>query len=85
MFKTQISELQSNGKKKIIEKGWFSRGTKVLITGFRREDTFVAKTYANTNSHQLYKIIEVINSDIKITHERKTSSNSIEEDEEYDE
>ena len=57
--------------KRVLEKGWFSRGTKVMITGYRREDTFVAKTYKNTPTHQLYKITKVEeNGDITLEHER---------------
>lgn len=71
MFNRQLSEIQEDGSKKITEKGWFTRGTKVMITGFRRDDTFVAKTYSKTSTHQLYKIEEVYeNGDIKLTHER---------------
>ena len=71
MFNRQISELQEDGTKKIKEKGWFTRGTKLMITGYRREDTFVGKTYKNTPTHQLYKIISVSNKgDMELTHER---------------
>ena len=70
MFNRQISEKQPDGTKKVLEKGWFSRGTKVLITGFRREDTFVAKTYKATPTHQLYRIVNVNNKKITLEHER---------------
>jgi DNA polymerase-3 subunit alpha len=70
MFNRQISQVQADGKKKVLEKGWFTRGTKVLITGYRREDTFVAKTYKNTTTHQLYKITNVNNKEIALEHER---------------
>ena len=71
MFNRQLSELGEDGTKHVVEKGWFTRGTKVLITGFRREDMFVAKTYTKTATHQLYKIEEVYeNGDMKLTHER---------------
>ena len=71
MFKKQISEVRPDGTKKVIEKGWFTRGTKVFCTGFRRGDTFVTKTYANTPTHQLYKITH-LNEDgsIEVEHER---------------
>jgi DNA polymerase-3 subunit alpha len=59
MFNRQISETLPNGKKKVLEKGWFSRGSKIMVTGFRREDTFVAKKYKSTLTHQLYKIMKV--------------------------
>ena len=70
MFNRQISEVQENGSKKVMEKGWFTRGVKVMVTGFRRDDTFVAKTYKNTPTHQLYKITDIYDSDIILEHER---------------
>ena len=54
-----------------------------MITGFRRDDMFVGKTYANTETHQLYKITEVNGDSIKIQHERVSTDGSLEE--EYDE
>ena len=71
MFNRQISEIQEDGTKKVKEKGWFSRGNKIMVTGFRREDTFVAKAYKHTPTHQLYKITDVKNNgSIEVTHDR---------------
>ena len=71
MFNKQISEPQEDGTKKVKEKGWFTRGTKLMITGFRRDDMFVAKTYKNTSTHQIYKILNVEdNGDVLLTHTR---------------
>jgi len=70
MYNRQISEIQEDGSKKVLEKGWFSRGTKIMVTGYRREDTFVAKTYKSTSTHQLYRIINVNNKNITLEHER---------------
>lgn len=70
MYNRQISEVQSDGSKKVLEKGWFSRGTKILVTGYRREDTFVAKTYKATPTHQLYRIVDINNGNITLEHER---------------
>jgi DNA polymerase-3 subunit alpha len=84
MFKKQISEIQADGSKKVKEKSWFKRGTKLLITGFRRDNQFVGKTYARTIGHQLYKITDIVGDEIKLQHERYTSSTTTEEDE-YDE
>ena len=72
MFNRQMSEKQEDGTKKITEKGWFTRGTKVLVQGYRRDDMFVAKTYANTPGHQLYKITEINPAgELVLQHERK--------------
>lgn len=71
MYARQISEIQSDGTKKVMEKGWMTRGTKIMCTGYRRDDMFVPKTYKHTNSHQLYKITNVyLNGDIELIHER---------------
>ena len=82
MFKKQISQVNPDGTKTVVEKSWFKRGTMLMITGFRRDDQFVAKTYAATAGHQLYKIVEIVGNDIKLQHERVTVSNGIED---YDE
>ena len=72
MFARQISEKQEDGTKKIVEKGWMTRGTKLMVTGMRRDDQFVAKTYSHTPTHQIYKITNLTNGgrDIEITHDR---------------
>ena len=59
MFDKQISERRADGTKKIVEKSWFSKGNKLMITGYRRGDQFVPKTYAKTPSHTLYLIEDV--------------------------
>ncbi len=71
MYNRQISERQEDGSKKIVEKGWFIRGTKLMITGFRRDDMFVAKKYSKTPTHELYKI-ELKNNgkDMELIHDR---------------
>ena len=72
MYQRQISELGEDGVKHVIEKGWFARGKKLLVAGFRRDDSFVAKTYSKTGFHQLYLITEIKdNGDIELKHERE--------------
>ena len=72
MYNRQISEKQSDGTKKVVEKGWFTRGVKLLVAGYRRDDTFVAKTYKNNGFHQLYKITKVEkDGSIELEHNRK--------------
>ena len=73
MFGRQLSEKQADGSKKVVEKGWFKRGTKLMFTGFRRDDMFVTKTYKHTSTHQIYKITDVYeDGQINITHDRYT-------------
>ena len=72
MFNRQLSEKQEDGTKKVVEKGWFTRGTKLLVQGFRRDDMFITKTYAKTLGHQLYKILKITeDGDLTLQHERK--------------
>ena len=71
LYGRQLSQMQPDGTKKVMEKGWFVRGTKLLITGYRRDDTFVSKNYkSNGGGHQLYKILNVEGKNIIITHNR---------------
>ena len=60
MFDKQISERQADGTKKIMEKAWFNRGNKIVVTGIRSGDDFVSKKYASTGGHQLNKIDAVL-------------------------
>ena len=57
-YDRQISEKQADGTKKVIEKSWLSRGNKIIVTGIRREDNFIAKKYKNTPHH----LVELITS-----------------------
>ena len=55
-YDKQISEKGADGKKHVLEKSWFSRGNKIIVTGIRREDTFLAKKYSRTPYHLVEKI-----------------------------
>ena len=44
--------------KLVKEKSWLSRGNKVIITGIRRDNDFIAKKYKNTPHH----LVELITS-----------------------
>ena len=61
-YDRQISEKGADGKKHVIERSWFSRGNKIIVTGIRIEDSFIAKKYSRTPYH-LVELIENINSD----------------------
>lgn len=59
-YDKQISEVGSDGHKHVLEKSWFSRGNKIIVTGMRRgEDTFVAKKYKSTPGHHFVLITDV--------------------------
>lgn len=71
-YDRQISRKDpKTGKKKVIEKSWFSRGNKIIVTGIRQEDGFLAKKYKNTPYH-LVELIEKVkdNGSILIRSER---------------
>lgn len=51
-YKAKISVMDGGtGKKTVLDDSWFKRGTKLLIYGYRREDTFVAKN-VKVNGYQ---------------------------------
>ena len=56
LFDKQISEKDETGVKRVKEKSWFNRGSMIVVQGIRSGDDFVAKKYASTSGHQLYKI-----------------------------
>ena len=71
LFDKQISVKQPDGTKKIVEKSWFNRGNMIVVMGIRSGDNFIAKKYASSGGHQLYKINEIIDgTDLILTHER---------------
>ena len=58
-YDRQISEKGPDGKKHIIEKSMFTRGNKIIVTGIRQEESFVAKVYSRTPWHRIEQIIDV--------------------------
>jgi DNA polymerase-3 subunit alpha len=57
----QISARGSDGKKHVIEKSFFQRGNKLIITGIRRGDNFIPKKYKSTELPLFEKIEEMEN------------------------
>lgn len=70
-YDKQISERGDDGKKHIIEKSWFARGSKIIISGIRRGEVFLGKKYARTPWH-LVEQIESVDEDghVVVRHER---------------
>lgn len=69
-YDRQISERGTDGKKHVIQKSFFSRGNKIIVTGIKREDSFQGKKYKSTPYH-LVELIKDIKSDgTLITEER---------------
>ena len=73
-YDRQLSERGTDGKKKIIEKSWFTRGNKLMIVGIRRDDFFIPKIYSNSMYDSSIMLIDSISEDGIIT------SKSIRED-----
>lgn len=69
-YDRQISERGADGKKHVVQKSFFSRGNKIIVTGIKREDSFQGKKYKSTPYH-LVELIKDIKSDgTLITEER---------------
>ena len=60
-YDKQISERDETGKKKIVEKSWFTRGNKLMIVGIRRDDFFIPKIYAKSMYDSAIMFIDDIN------------------------
>ena len=71
-YDRQLSERNEKGKKVVQEKSWFTRGNKIIVSGFRREDQFVAKKYTDTVWKHTCNLITRICSDgsLNVTMER---------------
>ena len=61
-YDKQISEKGADGKKHVIEKSWLSRGNKIIVTGIKQSDGFLAKKYNRTPYH-LVELITEVNTD----------------------
>ena len=81
LFDKQISVIQPDGTKKVMEKSWFDRGSMIVVQGIRSGDNFIPKKYASSSGEQLYKIKSIDkDGDLVLTHQRYQGG--IEEDEE---
>lgn len=59
-FDKQISEKGADGKKHVLEKSFFARGNKLIVTGVKtNESTFLAKKYSKTPFSLIEKIVNV--------------------------
>ena len=74
-YDKQISQKQADGKKKVLEKSWFSRGNKIIVTGIRREDMFIAKKYKSTPYHLVELIVDIDENGNILTQEERIELN----------
>ena len=59
-YDKQISKLnKATGKKEVLEKSWFKRGTKLIVNGWRNADQFLARSRQSEEKHAFYKILDI--------------------------
>lgn len=58
-YDKQISRRNPDGTKTVIEKSWFTRGTKLILNGFRRGNDLVLKKYKHTPYSVISKITNI--------------------------
>lgn len=68
----RISEIQEDGKKKVMENGWLQKSIMLVVQGIRRGDMFICKKYKKSKYHQVCKILSINERDgsIETTHLR---------------
>lgn len=59
LYDKQLSQKDNEGKKHIIEKSWFSRGTMLMIQGIRRGDNFIPRKKKSSLYGVISKIINI--------------------------
>ena len=69
-YDRQISVKDADGKKHVIEKSMFTRGNKIIVTGIRQDNDFVAKVYKTTPWHRVEQIIDIEGNELIIKAER---------------
>ena len=76
-YNKNISTVDANGKKTMIEKSWFTRGNKLLIYGVRQENMFLPKTDYDKGIRHSVNLIESCSSEYpKLKFEREKTKNS---------
>lgn len=74
-YDKQISEKGADGKKHVIEKSWLSRGSKIIVTGIKQSDGFLAKKYSRTPYHLVELITDVREDGTLVTKGERTEVN----------
>lgn len=80
LFDRQTFKKNPDGTKTVIEKSWFNRGNMIMVQGIRRGDEFVAKKYASSAKHQLYRIDSIDkHGELELRSERKQGDEEVDE------
>lgn len=59
-YDKQLSQLDNEtGEKKVIERSWFKRGSKLIVSGYRSGDQFMARGRQSENIYPFYRILSV--------------------------
>jgi len=77
-YNKQVSRILPDGTKQVIEKPWFKRGNLLIVTGFRRGDTFFPRTYRDSiYQHTVSLITQVYaNGSLELKTEREKSEDA---------
>ena len=76
-YDRQISEPRMDGTKKVIERSWFSRGNKIIVSGIKKDGMFVCKKYKKTPWHLCELITDIYDDGfVEIQKERKGEENN---------
>ena len=59
LYDKQISQKDKDGKKHVLEKSWFTKGTKLMVQGIRRDQNFIPKKKKNSPYPVISKITNV--------------------------
>jgi DNA polymerase-3 subunit alpha len=59
LFDKQLSERGEDGKKHVVEKSWFSKGTLLLVQGISRGDNFIPKKRKDSIHPIISKITDI--------------------------
>lgn len=62
-YDREIAKINEDGTKTKLESSWFKRGTMLMITGYRKEEQFIAKKYKDSIYKHSIQRIEKINDD----------------------
>ena len=54
-----VNNKKETGKKEIIERSWFKRGTRLIVNGYRSGDQFMARGRQSENIYPFYKVLDV--------------------------
>ena len=59
-YDKQISKFNAEtGRKEVIERSWFKRGTRLVVSGWRNGDQFMARSRQSEDKFAFYKIKDI--------------------------